>query len=35
MANKEEYNGAIKFLLSDAYMNGGQLIIDGGRMFGK
>ena len=33
MANEEEYNGAIKFLLSDdsIYMNGSQLIIDGGR----
>lgn len=33
MANEEEYNGAIKFLLSDdsSYMNGSQLIIDGGR----
>ena len=33
MANLEEYNGAIKFLLSDdsIYMNGSQLIIDGGR----
>ncbi len=33
MANEKEYNGAIKFLLSDdsSYMNGSQLIIDGGR----
>lgn len=33
MANEEEYNGAIKFLLSDdsRYMNGSQLIMDGGR----
>ena len=33
MANLEEYNGALSFLLSDdsIYMNGSQLIIDGGR----
>ena len=33
MANKNEYNGALKFLLSDDsnYMNGSHLIIDGGR----
>lgn len=33
MANQDEYNGALSFLLSDdsLYMNGSQLIIDGGR----
>jgi NAD(P)-dependent dehydrogenase (short-subunit alcohol dehydrogenase family) len=33
MANKNEYRSAIQFLCSDAssYMNGHNLIIDGGR----
>jgi len=33
MANKEEYRGAVQFMCSDAsaYMNGQNIVIDGGR----